>query len=427
MTSSKREKIARIIEEVTRQAMALLESESFMQENRYEETQFTRKRKLGFANCVVLILLRLTKSVQVELMRYFEKLGSGVEAPTEQAFSKARQQIRPEAFEQLFELTRDTLVKRRGLRKYKGYRVFGIDGSDTVLPNSNELWTAFPDLGKEQHRVPHGRMSVMYELLDGYAIDGYLVSRDVGERELAMWHVEACEEMLTARDIVMFDRGYPQHLLIRWLNRKKAKFVMRVASSFSAAIDQCTSDDMDITLGHEGERYTVRVVRVTLDTGEVETLITNLSRKAFKREEFLALYALRWGAEKGYDRVKNKLSLEKFSGKTLISVRQEFYGMLFVLNYATMIWAEGNETLAQQRAHKHNLHDYIVNYNVLVHELKDKLPALLNARSQRTRNDILALIKHNATKHPCPVRPDRHPPRPEPSHRRAPSLSRSAL
>lgn len=427
MRCEKQGKIASIISEVTRKAKGLLESERFMQESRNRQTQFTRKRKLGFAGCMVLILMRLTKSLQVELLRYFERFANGIEAPSEQAFSKARQQIRPEAFEQLFHVTRDTVMKKRGIRRHKGYRVFGIDGSDTRLPDSKELREAFPDLGKENNSVPHGRMSVMYELLDGYAVDGYLVSRDVGERELAMWHIEACERLLCARDIVLFDRGYPQHLLIRWLRKSKVKFVMRVSTNFSAAIDQCKSDDADITLEYKGERCIVRMVRVTLDTGEVETLITNLPRKSFKREEFLELYAMRWGAEKGYDRVKNKLSLEKFSGKTLSSVQQEFYGTLFALNYATLIWVEGNEKLAEERVHKNNRNDYIVNYDILVNELKHKLPAILNARSKGNADDILLRLKHNAMRHPSTVRPGRHFPRPDPQHRPTPSRSKSGI
>lgn len=74
------------------------------------------------------------------------------------------------------------------------------------------------------------------------------------------------------------------------------------------------------------------MVRVILKSGEVETLITNLSENEFSINGFLNLYFLRWCIETTYDTLKNKLLIEKFAGRSPVAVLQEHYAMMFVLN-----------------------------------------------------------------------------------------------
>ena len=57
----------------------------------------------------------------------------------------------------------------------------------------------------------------------------------------------------------------------------------------------------------------VRLIRVELESGEVEVLITSLlDTKAYPYCAFAKLYALRWGIEENYKREKQRLEIENF-------------------------------------------------------------------------------------------------------------------
>jgi IS4 transposase len=75
----------------------------------------------------------------------------------------------------------------------------------------------------------------------------------------------------------------------------------------------------------------VRLVRVRLDSGEIEVLMTSLlDGKKYQVGDFKWLYGKRWGVETYLDRLKNQLEVERFSSKKLIGVEQDFYGVVFI-------------------------------------------------------------------------------------------------
>ena len=73
------------------------------------------------------------------------------------------------------------------------------------------------------------------------------------------------------------------------------------------------------------QEITVQFVRVRLETGENEVLVTSLLNETeFPSEDFLYIYHLRWGTEGFYAILKTRLNLENFSGKTAESVFSDF-------------------------------------------------------------------------------------------------------
>ena len=53
----------------------------------------------------------------------------------------------------------------------------------------------------------------------------------------------------------------------------------------------------------------IRIVRVTLKTGQEEILFTNAPKELATPTELKELYEDRWTTEKDFDRLKNKLYL----------------------------------------------------------------------------------------------------------------------
>ncbi len=72
-------------------------------------------------------------------------------------------------------------------------------------------------------------------------------------------------------------------------------------------------------------------MRVTLDTGENEMLVTSLiDEKIWPTAEFKEIYWLRWGSEGFYDILKTRLELENFTGQTAESVYQDFHATVLL-------------------------------------------------------------------------------------------------
>jgi hypothetical protein len=57
---------------------------------------------------------------------------------------------------------------------------------------------------------------------------------------------------------------------------------------------------------HGEENVSVRVIKFRLNSGEIETLITDMMDEGIGMKAFKALYFQRWGIETKYDEVKKK-------------------------------------------------------------------------------------------------------------------------
>lgn len=95
---------------------------------------------MNFTKVMFCCLNFLRKSLQIELDNYMELLDNDIETPiTKQAFSKARQHISPEAFNELFKLTSQEMLSNTEMKKLNKYRVYAIDGTELELSRSKEL------------------------------------------------------------------------------------------------------------------------------------------------------------------------------------------------------------------------------------------------------------------------------------------------
>ena len=96
-------------------------------------------------------------------------------------------------------------------------------------------------------------------------------------------------------------------------------------------IDKFNSEDVK-KYAEEIRDINVRFIKVKLKNGIIETLLTNLPKEIATPEELKQLYGDRWKIETNYDRLKNKLHIEKFSGKKKIIIEQDFYSHIYLFN-----------------------------------------------------------------------------------------------
>lgn len=62
------------------------------------------------------------------------------------------------------------------------------------------------------------------------------------------------------------------------------------------------------------------------------TLLTNLAPEFASLSELKELYNIRWKIETNYDKMKNKLRIEEYSGRKDINIQQDFYAKTYLFN-----------------------------------------------------------------------------------------------
>ena len=122
------------------------------------------------------------------------------------------------------------------------------------------------------------------------------------------------------------------------------------------------------------DRLTVRFVRVLLDTGEYEVLVTSLLDEIeYPVSDFKEIYWLRWGVENFYGLAKTQLQLENFTGRTVESIKQDFYATIYITGLESILTEKAEEELSQ-RITKHEYHvNKMVSFNVIKNQVIDLL------------------------------------------------------
>jgi len=72
----------------------------------------------------------------------------------------------------------------------------------------------------------------------------------------------------------------------------------------------------------------------------VQVLITNLDANEFNTEEISTLYKMRWGIETAFDTLKNKLTIENFTGTKPVLIEQDVYTSIYICNLASDLIAD---------------------------------------------------------------------------------------
>jgi Transposase DDE domain len=161
------------------------------------------------------------------------------------------------------------------------------------------------------------------------------------------------------------------------------------------------------------ETITIRCVLIDLPTGEEEVLFTSLlDTEEYPSEEFGDLYCLRWGEETYFDRVKNVMNIELFSGLSEESIQQDSWAMLLVSNMETVFSADAETILDAKPAE--NLYSQQVNHAVAFSILRREVMELVLSPKHST-DELLAQLTILFLQTPVPRRPNRSFPRTTPT------------
>ena len=359
-----------------------------MQQARRSERDFTRERALPLQRLVPLLLNFRKGTNRDELEQFFETITddpTSVTPVSEAAFCRARQKLKPEALVTLNNVLLDSANQQIAQQRWRGLRVLAVDGSTGRLPDFLAIEEYF---GKPSGSgVPLARFSRLFDVLNDQILHADMVPYATGERELA------AEYLLYSSpdDLFLYDRGYPAFWLFAFHAQEQRHYCARVRHDFHSEVKAFVADGAKERIvvltpntasarqcreGHlPADPLRVRLIRVELESGEVEVLITSLlDTKAYPYRAFAKLYALRWGIEENYKREKQRLEIENFSGRSPWVLLQDFHAKIFAQNL-TAIFVRLAQWLADAR-YQHRRHGYRINFANALSKMKNNLVRL---------------------------------------------------
>ena len=379
---------------------SIMRADSTLNESRLKPQYFTRNRKLPFQKLLKYLLSMHKSSSQSALNNFLEREGITM---SQQALSKARSKFDHTPFLKLFTAIRDAFYGTEyinTLRKYNNKFIIAIDGSDTSLPNLPSLLEKFGGTGSKASS-PTARMSIAYDVLNDFIIDAAFTPLNISERAHAKNHIESVGKIINLENsIFIMDRGYASKELIEIL-AEKSNFLFRLRSKFNTDIDALPLGSHIITIY---DNIKVRVVKFTLPSGEIETLLTNLFE--LNESKFKELYFKRWRIEVEYDVVKNKLELPCFGGFSENVIMQDFWITMYLANMVAIIKNEADQEIAEERKDKDNKYEYQANVNTLIGSMRDRLADAVFSRNPAHRQKKLERIMLEVKKSVVPIRPD---------------------
>ena len=369
------------------------------------ETAFTRKGKLSLEAMIKYPLCNRKKTTSIEVNRFIRnELNDRGVTITKQAISEKRQFIDPIVYIDMNDSFISKIYAHQDeMASFKGFHVCAIDSSIVEIPNTKLTRKEFgiPEKTQPKKDTSSARISCMVDTHWDFVISSNLTNKKVNELTNAMIHLDDAKDKIDLKKtITTYDRGYnftelmvktihlDSYFLIRAKKStfKKKQSIMETKGINDATfritlnklkIDKFNSEDLK-KYAEEIRDINVRFVKVKLKNGTIETLLTNLPKEKAAPEELKQLYGDRWKIETNYDRLKNKLQIEKFSGKKKIIIEQDFYSHIYLFNVLIALKhdAEQQITRKPKETTKYK-YKYKTNINTLIGNIKEEMFRLL--------------------------------------------------
>jgi hypothetical protein len=401
-----------------------ISSPEFIARNRQTEKAFTRHRKLPFHVLIAFLLNFVKGSYQDELDKFFKAINRfdvAQRVVSKVALAKARMKLKFEAFIELNQYLIGYFERSFNAITWMGFRLLAIDGSTVRLPHIEAIAEHFGLWGVRQgNPSPMARISQLFDVLNKITVDAFIYPKASGERTLAAQH------LLNVRsgDLILLDRGYPAWWLFSLILSKNAQFCARISCTkwkavrkffHSGVAEKIISLSIPATsvaycekMGLPMVPLKLRLIRIE-NNGQVQVLITSLvDMNKYPREIFHDLYHLRWPVEEDYKAIKCRMELENFSGKSALSVYQDFHAKVFTKNLVWIMAFPGNNALRQQ--HEHGRYDYQINFTQALSKSKGVVGLLFHETASKVVQ-LIADLQNIFQRTIEPIRPGRKYPR----------------
>lgn len=399
-------------------------SEKFLSFSRNSHKDFVRNRILPF-HYIIFFLMNLIKgSYQDELDYFFKALDHAetfVRKVTKSAFCKARKKLKAEAFSFLNSEAVNYFYKHFNPKKWCGFTLLAVDGSTVKVPRTPEVQQHFGVVGNNwKNPCALARISQMFDVLNKITVDAIIAPKSTGERECCATHFLN----LMPNDLVLLDRGYPAYWLFKLILSLGGHFCARVSIKNWVPVRKffrsgkmqkiirlkapATSFTKCNELGLDTDDLTLRLIRIELSNGETEILATSLTdMQTYPVDIFNDLYHCRWPVEEDYKFMKCRVEIENFTGKSVLSVYQDFHARVFSKNLTAMLAFPARLSVEQDNGKRY---PYQINFTQVYSKMKDTI-VLLFDRPFNTVKKIISSLHDLFIKTVEPIRPNRQSPR----------------
>ncbi len=352
----------------------LLKTLSFMNENRSffvrrPGVDFTRHRKCSFKDVLLCLLTMENHSLNRELRRFFPTSDTVL---SKSAFCQQRAKLNDHALPFLFSHISQSIAFKK---KFNGYHLVAVDGSDVNIPPSSDSPETFVPSNTKGVGYHQMHLNALYDLLEERYTNILVQPRaSINERSAFLELLQ--DYSIPGKTIFIADRGYfslnlAAHLLLSGhgfllrMNTEDAQnsFLKRFSLPNEAEFD--ASLEFDVTrsrkkqyLDHPDKyvwihtkrpfdfippsdkkklfHFSVRLVKVEIPNG-TEYLLTNLPQRSFDLTALKRLYHMRWGIETSFRFLKYNISLNFFHSILRDFIRQEIYARVAMYNLTMLL------------------------------------------------------------------------------------------
>jgi hypothetical protein len=386
---------------------------------------FTRNRKLNFGTMMLLIISMGGNSIKKELMEF---LAYDTNLPTTSAFVQQRGKILKFAFEYLFQQFTNSFSYSK---LFIGYRLLAVDGSELLIARNPDDPDTYYQTKPDQKGYNSILLNAMFDLLNRIYTDIIIQPSKLKNENAALRNM-VDRSKVKGKVIIVADRYFEGYNNFAHIIERGWNFVIRVKDITSKCgilsgldLPKCGEFDAHINLiltrkstkliKAQPERYkhlgkqskfdyldlhtnlyypiSFRVIRIKLENGTYESIITNLDERKFPPALIKEIYKLRWGVETSFRQLKYTIGLTSFHAKKREHIIQEIFARCIMYNFVEIITS--HVVISQ----KDTKHIYQVNFTVAVYACRH----FLQLRSNAPPLDIEALISKNI----LPIRPDR--------------------
>lgn len=388
---------------------------------------FTRNRKLGFNDTLLLLLTMEADCIQEELYHYF---GRTTDAPSKAAFCRRRSRLTRDALANLL----FTFNSKLDNKLYNGkYLFISCDGSAVdIFRNPDDPDTFFEPNGKSTRGFNQVHINAFFSILDR-RFTNLVIQPGRKRNEYAAF----CEMVDVAGNngvptVYFADMGYAsynnfahviengQFFLIRCNDKRLEGILGRPVDNLKEVdchVERiltrsqskrkwtrpelsdryrhiCKAVPMDYIDDRRNEYdISLRVVRFEIAPGCFENIITNLPDFEFDFEDFKDLYHLRWKEENSFRDLKYPLCMKAFHSKKYEYIVQEIWARAILHNFSSAIISDVDIDNCKTK------HEYQANFAEAFKTCRD----FLRIRNQAIKMSVEDLIAQNIE----PIRPGR--------------------
>ena len=309
------------------------------------------------------------------------------------------------------------------LETFKGKFILAGDTSICDAPNigyTEKQLKALnnPYKNKLKQQLIRFRVSCIADVLSDFILVAEIQNQyKYSEVELAIRHLNHLNKKMNMHNtITTYDRGYAAlELMLKHLTLDSFFLIRLRSDDFNTERKQMTTDDeiIDINVNrnrtqnfhdetlkqkaYELGRIPIRITNIELKNKKgktyTETLATNLPFDEYPPETLKEIYRKRWKIETNFDRLKNIIHLENFSGYSEEIILQDFYANIFMFNFLMAMKLDADQRVKEKHKDKNLKHEYKTNLNVLYGLIKLDIPDLLSHNPQERKDAVDRILR----------------------------------